>query len=193
MTCIVGYVEKNGDIYMGADSAATRGNEIKTRNDSKIFKTEDFIFGYCGSPRMGQLLKFKFDPPPHYAGVDDYEYMVTEFVEGVREIMKSGGFNREKDEVDSISYGEFLVGYNGKLYHIHSDYQIAIHPEDFDCCGCGADFAISALYAIENQKMSTSNKIKKALKISASCDSCVAAPFKILKLKAKNGGRKCKK
>ncbi len=62
MTCIVGVV-KDGVVYIGGDSAGVSGLRLIKRKDSKVFKRKGFIIGYTSSFRMGQLLRFKLDPP----------------------------------------------------------------------------------------------------------------------------------
>ena len=60
MTCIVGILEENGDIYMGGDSAGASGNTLKIRADEKVFINENYIMGFTSSFRMGQLLRYGF-------------------------------------------------------------------------------------------------------------------------------------
>ena len=39
MTCIVGLLDANGDIYMGGDSAGVGGLSLTIRKDPKVFIT----------------------------------------------------------------------------------------------------------------------------------------------------------
>src|SRR3990172_12767671 len=101
MTCVVALIE-NGKIYMGSDSAGVSDQNIEIRSDSKIFiKDDKMIFGFSGSFRLGQLLRYKFLIPEHADGIDVYQYMVTYFVDSVRQCFKDGGFLRKDNEVES--------------------------------------------------------------------------------------------
>ena len=88
MTCIVGLV--HGDsVYLGGDSAGVDWYSLTVRADPKVFVNRGFAMGFTTSFRMGQLLRFKFVPPPVPEGKDPYEYMVTDFVEGVRTCLRA--------------------------------------------------------------------------------------------------------
>jgi ATP-dependent protease HslVU (ClpYQ) peptidase subunit len=62
MTCVIGYVDKKTkDIFIGADSSAALGDEIFKRSDEKVFVSGPMIFGFAGSFRMGQILRYSFE------------------------------------------------------------------------------------------------------------------------------------
>lgn len=92
MTCVVGYVH-DGAVYMVADSAGVAGSGAYVlRRDPKIFRLGDFLIGYTSSFRMGQLLRYNFEPPRRYDDEDIYTYMCTRFINAVRDCLKSGGY-----------------------------------------------------------------------------------------------------
>ena len=62
MTCIVG-LEHKGKVYIGGDSAGVAGYSLSVRADQKVFINGNFIFGFTSSFRMGQILRFGFNPP----------------------------------------------------------------------------------------------------------------------------------
>ena len=73
MTCIVGVKDKD-NIYLGADSAINDINLIHTMVDTKVWKKGQFIFGYAGTLRVGQLIKYKMKIHPvsvEYRGQED--------------------------------------------------------------------------------------------------------------------------
>src|SRR6476620_5754324 len=121
MTCIAGLVH-NGNVYIGGDSAGVAGYALTVRADEKVFQNGDFLMGFTTSFRMGQLLRFKFKAPYHKSEMDTYEYMVTEFVDAVRQCLKDGGYAQIKHGEETG--GSFLVGYRGELFAIDGDYQV---------------------------------------------------------------------
>lgn len=181
MTCIVGYLDGE-DIYIGGDRAGVGGSSLRVRNDTKVFKSGNFIFGYTSSFRMGQLIRFKFKPPKHYRDeASDFEYMCTDFIDELRTCLKDGGYARENNNVEIG--GTFLVGYNGTIYQIHCDFQVSMHEASFDACGCGEEYAMGAMYVLHNNKeMSPEDKITNALKAAESYSAGVRGPFDIIKL-----------
>lgn len=176
MTCIVGLVHE-GKVYLGGDSAGIGGYSLTIRDDEKVFRNGEFIMGFTSSFRMGQLLRFKFTPPYHKPGINNYEYMVSEFVEAVRTCLKDGGYARSENSEESG--GTFLVGYRGELYLIADDYQVGRPMLGFDAVGCGEDIAKGSLYSTKHITDPT-ERIYEALRASEQFSAGVRGPFKII-------------
>lgn len=87
MTCIVGYLN-GGKVFMGGDSAGTAGYSQTIRADEKVFVKNKMIFGFTSSFRMGQLLRYSFEIPKHPKEKSDYEYLVTDFISAVKNVIK---------------------------------------------------------------------------------------------------------
>jgi ATP-dependent protease HslVU (ClpYQ) peptidase subunit len=172
MTCIVGIVDA-GTVYMGGDSAGSNGYDLRLRKDRKVFVNNGFVIGFTSSFRMGQILNYGFTPPPMKAGQDLMAYMVTDFVNAVRDVLKNGGYARKTNEEEQG--GVFLVGYQGRLFKIESDYQVGEIFDGFDACGCGEAYAMGALAA--NGDLLPLERIKQALEIASRYSAGVSAPF----------------
>lgn len=175
MTCIVG-IARFGVVHIGGDSAGVSGLDLTVRADPKVFRNGPFVMGFTTSFRMGQLLRFAFTPPEHPEGLDDYAFMVTRFIDGVRECLKAGGYAKKDNEVEQG--GQFLVGYRGQLYEVGSDYQVAIPAYGFAAIGCGADLALGALHALSPE--TDHRRILNALEAAATFNAGVCGPFTII-------------
>ena len=175
MTCIVGLVHE-GTVYIGGDSAGVEGLSLTIRADEKVFINGDFIMGFTSSFRMGQLLRYSLKPPMYHPDVDLVNYMVTDFVNAVRECLKVGGYAKKDKEEETA--GTFLVGFKGKLFKIEDDYQVGIPVLSFDACGCGAEIALGAMYA--NSHLSSVERINQALEAAEQFSAGVRRPFVIL-------------
>lgn len=180
MTCIVGLLDDSG-IYMGGDSAAVGGNSLNIRADKKVFINNEFIMGFTWSFRMGQLLRYSFIPPQFHIDNDIDSFMVTTFIDAVRECLKKGGFARKKDEEESG--GTFIVGFKNQLFQVFSDYQVAKVLDKFVCCGCGEEIAQGSMYSTEG--MSPEKRIRIALEAAEHFSVGVRGPFNIIKLENK--------
>jgi ATP-dependent protease HslVU (ClpYQ) peptidase subunit len=185
MTCIVGLVH-DGDVYIGGDSAGIAGLSVSIRADEKVFGNGPFIMGFTSSFRMGQLLRYKFAPPAQTVHQTDMEYMVTSFIDAVRQCFAGNGFG----DKDASVGGNFLVGYKGKLYNIESDHQVGVPTLAYDAVGCGTDLALGALYATEG--VPPEQRINAALSAASAFSAGVAPPFIILKLEGENKKPKAK-
>lgn len=186
MTCIVG-LEQDGVIYIGADSAGVNMStlDICSRADEKVFLTEseDMIMGFCGSFRIGQLLRYALTLPAQKVGQDDMAYMVTDFIDAVRVMQKDKGSMKKENELEEHE-SAFIVGYNGKLYVIEEDFQVGKPLENFAAVGCGQPIAVGAMYATRNAKMDPEERIRMALQAAVEYSAGVRPPFHVLKLAA---------
>ena len=183
MTCIIGLQTKDC-VYIGGDSAGVSDLSIWIRKDEKVFKNQSFIMGFTTSFRMGQLLRFKFKPPKNKYN-DDYEYMVTDFIDAVKKCFDDNDFG-SKGKGGSEG-GQFLVGYKGNLYEISDDYQVAMTYLPFNAVGCGAQIALGSLYTTQSLSapMDPEERINMALNAAAQFSAGVSAPFIIIKQKKK--------
>jgi len=75
MSCVIGLVDNEGQIWMGSDNFATTDKgEIRPIKVQKIFRNGKYLFGYTGSVRGGQILTSKHFTPPKDI---DYLTMLT--------------------------------------------------------------------------------------------------------------------
>lgn len=181
MTCIVA-IEHEGTVWMGGDSAASRDNEIVRRTNEKVFFNEEFLIGYSGSFRIGQLLQYAFQAPKQSYGQTDMEYMVVDFVDALRYLLKDKGVLMKEEEGEAHD-AEILIGYRGRIYVVESDFHIGCPLTPYASSGSGAPYALGALYVLnDDEKLSPQEKIDKALSASAEYSTGVSSPFTIMGL-----------
>jgi hypothetical protein len=176
MTCIAGLVD-NGKVYLGGDAAAVSGNMIQGAANPKVFRKGEFILGYTTSFRMGQILEHEFEPPIPTPGNAYMEYMVTKFALEVKKTLTRCGYVMNAQEG-----GGFLVGYDGKLYRINTDYQVFQSVDGFDSVGCGSPEALASMYSSEGLLTDPQTRVRLALEASAHFNTGVRPPFTILSL-----------
>ena len=186
MTCIVGWVDKNKDIYMGCDSAYSGDGRLFHFEDRKVFKNGDFLIGSCGSVRLKNILEFNFKPPKQKKIISDLVYMHTIFISSLISCLEKYKFLREKDGIVRLDGSNFLVGYRGVLYKVESDFQINISDENFKTAGSGGDIAIGVLYGMQNSNLKPQEKILCALRSANFYITTVAPPFHIMKISKSN-------
>lgn len=179
MTCIIGFVDKQKNVYIGGDSAGVDNNyNLNIRKDSKVFRNGGMIIGYTSSFRMGQLLRFKLEIPNQPKSMPDYEYMCTLFIDSVRKCLKDNGYTTVDNNVEEI--GTFLIGYRKHLYIIYSNLQVGIVKDNYNACGCGSPYALGSLAT--NIDSHPRLIILKALQVAEKFSGGVRRPFKIIKL-----------
>lgn len=179
MTCIVA-IKHDNEIWIGGDSAAFRDDERTSRADEKVFKHGEFLFGYSGSFRVGQLVRYAFNPPKNNKQKSDMEYMVVDFVDSLRFLLEEKG-KLLKDESGDSYDSEIVVGFRNKIYVIESDFNVSTSTEKYVVSGSGSAYALGALYVLdENDNIKPKDKVEIALKASAQYCPSVKAPFTIM-------------
>ncbi len=176
MTCIAGIV-KDGTVWIGGDSAGVGGWYSSVRADRKVFRNGPMIIGFTTSFRMGQLLEYRLKVPPRADNQDVFAYMVTDFIDAVRDCLKVGGFAAKNSETEKG--GDFLVGYEGRLFRICDDYQVGENADGIDSVGCGSDLALGAMYALRDHD--ARHTIATGLSAAAHFNIGVRGPFYIKK------------
>lgn len=174
MTCIVGLASA-GKVYIGGDSAGVGpGWSLNVRADRKVFRNGGFIMGFTHTFRMGQLLQYTFTPPVRQVGQDLMAYMARDFAEAVRQCMKTAGHATQKDGADYC--GQFLVGTEGRLFYVDSDFHIGETFHGFEAVGCGYEIARGAMAVTKGEPK---QRVTAALKAAEMFSAGVRGPFHI--------------
>lgn len=188
MTIIVG-LERNDEVFMGCDSAGTGYNYAQcTVRDPKVFENEGLLMGMCGSFRLGQLLQHALAVPDRDPRKEnDMEWLVTDYVDAVREMLQEKGHIHKGEHTEETMPGsDYLLGYRGKLYIVEENFQILKVNEDYLATGCGYELAAGALYTMKQSPQWNetdpvdiiTNAIRAACHHNAGC----ALPLHIFKL-----------
>jgi len=180
MTCIVA-IKTPKKIYIGADSAGVSVSDltIERRADPKIHKNERFIFGGAGSFRAIQLMS-TLVLPKQKAGQTDFQFMCVDFVKAVQKLFEKNGFEGINKRSERSVEAEFIIGYNGELYVMSTDYQIAMLHQNYTAIGCGAGFALGSLHATqEMSSLKPRERLLKALTAADEFSAGVCQPFLI--------------
>jgi len=176
MTCIVGIQTDNG-VVLGGDSSGNAGWVRMHRADPKVFVNGAYAIGFTTSYRMGQLIRYADLPKPLDRVDEDLNrFMATDFVDGVRQALKDGGF--AKKDAEREEGGTFLAAVSGRLYRIESEYQVGWSLDGYEAAGCGWEIAMGALHATRTLKAET--RVTRALEAAAHHSSGVCAPFRII-------------
>lgn len=179
VTVIVGLVD--GDtVLIGGDSAGIGGYSLTVRRDSKVFLNGPYVMGFCGSFRMGQLLRWALQPPPP-GDPDALEgFMSTTWIDAVRLTLKDGGYAGHMSDGQEAG-GSFLVGVMGRLFTVDYDYQVGEPMDGYAAVGCGADLSLGALHATRDAGMDAEERVMVALRAAEYHSAGVSGPFVLLR------------
>lgn len=183
MTCVVG-LEDDGHVYLGADSAAVAGYDLRITRHPKCFRNvaePRILFGYTTSFRFGQILQYGFKPPvrnpDHTVYADDMHYLCTDFVDALRECLQTHGWLRTAE--DNSSEGGFaLIAYRNHLYRLEEDFHIQRPSGGYSAIGCGEPYAQAILHHMRTKKtMCPYKKMTYALDTASSLSAGVSPPY----------------
>lgn len=182
LTCIVGLVDGR-TVYIGGDSAGVDDSlEIVTRLDTKVFEANGMLFGFTSSFRMGQILRYSFRPPEQSVGQDEMSYLCGAWTDSLIATMKERGYAIVKD--NQVSGGTFVVGFNGRLYVIESDFQVGRIADDYTAVGCGAPYALGSLMSTNGRGIAARDRVLEALEVAEHFSCGVRRPFVVERLDA---------
>jgi len=182
MTCIVGWVDKNKDVYLGADSYATSNHNTLVLDTNKVFRNGSFIFGGCGSYRLLNVLEYSFKEPKRKANISDMDYLYNYFITSIIKLLTKEKCLKEKEKIAGLDGAVILFGYKGNLYGLDDDLQINKTFKHFRVTGCGQDFAGGAIHAIKDVDISIEEKLLTGLRIASIYNNTVGSPFHIIKM-----------
>lgn len=170
MTCIVA-VSDGRRVWMGGDSLATNSHLDKhVLSQPKVFVKEEFIFGVAGLARMLQQLSSKFFP---WDVEHTDEYMYGPFTDQLK------AFIDENDLQDQYGFlwGQLLVGFNGGIYKVQSDYLVIKSTLDYDSIGTGSAHALGSL---ASSRGGPKERITRALEAAVEHNAACGGPFNII-------------
>jgi len=177
MTCIAGY-QKDGEVWLGGDSAGVAGLHVNLRKDTKVFKRKGIIFGFTSSFRMGQLIRYALKIPKHPSNMTDIRYLQTKFLPQLMSCLTENKYTEVKN--NTAIGGTFLMAYHGKLYCVYGDFQIAEPLGDFLAVGCGEPYAFGSYWTNRRHGRQGRDIVKDALEAAAHYSGGVRPPFHIL-------------
>ena len=109
MTCIVGLKsKKTGKVYLGGDSATTKGAQRMIRAEPKVYKRGEILFGGAGNSVVSQVLSHIASDPSVVEKQDPLGYILNEFIPSFKKFLRQADQLREKDGVATVP-NEFFV------------------------------------------------------------------------------------
>lgn len=170
MSCVVGLIYDKA-IYMASDGiATTEDGEKRPIQAVKIFRNGDYLFGYSGSVRAGQVMFSQHFKPP-----DDIDKLVDE----MREHMSVKGVMIIADTQVQMCNANFLIGYKGKLFEVLMDFQINEIEGDYTAIGSGAQLALGSLHSSTDMMMTPRERVVMAVEAACEYDMSCGLPITV--------------
>lgn len=144
MTCIAAII-KDGKCYMAGERAIVDESQQMKSDVPKIWKSGEYLFGYCGTLE-GQIIQNNFVPPKPNGNID--KFMRTEFLESIREFYQKWDMPAEKESELTL-----LICVRGKMYeHESVNLTMISYDTNYAAIGSGSAYAMGSLHATQSYK-----------------------------------------
>lgn len=175
MSTVVG-LKTNEGVWIGADSrASTEEGEIRPFVANKVFYNGEYLIGFIGSVRGGQVVRPEYFKPPK--NVYDWPDAL------IAQCDKKGCLGHS-DQQTNIMLCNYIIGdkRDNKMYEILVDFQMN-EIDDYTAVGSGSYYAFGSFFTTEELNIKDGHeRVELALKTAAKFDSATGGPLKIMKL-----------
>ena len=186
MTVIVGLVD-DGDVWIAGDSFASKLNVQTAVTQPKVFvkyaelTEQAFVFGFCDSFRVCQLIQHGLSVPALPEDMDEYEWAVNIFVPTIINFLRDNALRFNKDNM--LAGVDFLFGVNGRLFSVDPDFAVLENINGYSATGIGVEFALGSLYTTDGSSESPESRLELAVRAAAEFCVGVGLPVSIVSTK----------
>jgi len=147
MTTLTG-IQGNGFVVLAADSQITEDN-LRTISSStpKIVTRGKYVIGIVGDTRPGDILSYNWNPPV-YKGEDPIQFMGKKVVPSIITAFNQNNYTWGSSDKDSGF--DYLIAFNGNLFHIACDMSFIQADHGLYGLGTGGQFAMGYLWALRD-------------------------------------------
>jgi ATP-dependent protease HslVU (ClpYQ) peptidase subunit len=181
MTTLVG-VQLEDRCVLAADSQITEDN-LRTVSTStpKIISVGKYLLGITGDSRPGDILAYNWKPPT-YKGADPIQWMGKKVLPSIITAFKENGYEPYEAGKDKDSGFDYLVAFNGNLFHIAVDLSFIKSDNGIYGLGSGGSFAVGYLYGLgTNLKPTTVERhARRAVEIASVLDVNTCPPIQLV-------------
>ena len=144
VTTLVG-IQLEDRCVLAADSQITEDN-LRTISTTtpKIISVGRYLLGITGDSRPGDILTYNWTPPS-YKGADPVQWMGKKVMPSVLTAFKENGYDPYEATKEKDAGFDYLVAFNGNLFHIAVDLSFIQSNLGLYGLGSGGAFALGYL------------------------------------------------
>lgn len=182
MSLVIGYLDPGErSVWMAGDGLVTFGCAQIEALKVRAFFGGQLLVGTTGLHRLNNLVLDQYAPSLSPQTEDAYAFALR-FSEGLRHVAKEAGVVTTGKEGQEDLGARVLVGYDGRLFGIASDFSVIEHAAWW-AIGCGCESAEGALAALDRlaSPLRAPERLRFVLDLVASLDIHVGPPYTILR------------
>ena len=159
MTTVLGIQIKNA-VLIGADSQITEDN-FKTLSSGtpKIVKRGRYLIAITGDTRPGDILTYNWRPPAFRNSDDPVQHMGKKVIPSIIKAFNEGGYKWDDMDEKKDAGFDYLIAFNGNLFHIACDMSFIQADNHIYGLGSGGQLAFGyingALESLDNKTTDT--------------------------------------
>lgn len=181
MTTLVGiYLEDR--CVIAADSQITEDNlrTVSTKTP-KIIRVGKYLLGITGDSRPGDILTYNWSPPP-YKGTDPVQWMGKKIMPSILAAFKENGYDPYEATKEKDAGFDYLVAFNGNLFHIAVDLSFIQSDKGIYGLGSGGQFALGYLAGLSSAVLATQPErhAEKAVQLASVLDVNTHPPIQLV-------------
>jgi len=166
LTTIVG-LQEHDRCTIGCDSQTSSGDRFyASPRQPKVIDNNGVLVACAGSGYACDVAMHMWKPPASN-GVEIYKHVVTKVVPSLRAAFTQHDVTFKDDE----SF-QALIGIEGEIFHIESDFTVLLRDDGIYAIGSGAAYAVGALH------MGAS--VAEAIEIAAANDIYTSPPVAVI-------------
>ena len=181
MTTLVG-ISLEDRCILAADSQITEDN-LRTISTTtpKIVSVGRYLLGITGDSRPGDILAYNWTPPA-YKGADPVQWMGKKVMPSILTAFKENGYDPYEATKEKDAGFDYLVAFNGNLFHIAIDLSFIQNKLGLYGLGSGGAFALGYLSGLSTASLLTKPErhAERAVEISAVLDVNTHPPIQLV-------------
>jgi ATP-dependent protease HslVU (ClpYQ) peptidase subunit len=181
MTTLVG-IQLDDRCVLAADSQITEDN-LRTISTAtpKIISVGKYLLGITGDSRPGDILAYNWTPPT-YKGADPIQWMGKKILPSIITAFKENGYDPYEATKDKDAGFDYLVAFNGSLFHIATDLSFIQSDYGVYGLGSGGQFALGYLYGMGTSftAVTAERHARKAINIASVLDVNTHLPIQLV-------------
>jgi ATP-dependent protease HslVU (ClpYQ) peptidase subunit len=181
VTTLVG-IHLEDRIILAADSQITEDN-LRTISTTtpKIIPVGKYLLGITGDSRPGDILTYNWSPP-NYKGADPVQWMGKKVMPSILTAFKENGYDPYEATKEKDAGFDYLVAFNGNLFHIAIDLSFIQNSLGLYALGSGGAFALGYLSSLSSSaiRRQPERHAQRAVEISSLLDVNTHPPIQLV-------------
>ena len=136
-----------------------------------------------GDTRPGDILTYNWKPPVYRHNTDPIQFMGKQVIPSIIKTFNENGYDWNDSSKDKESGFDYLLAFDGNIFHIASDMSFIQSDYNYYGIGSGGQFALGYLYHIDSKELKTQDEVaelaEKAVSIACLLDINTSAPIQI--------------